>query len=271
MMLIDTHCHLDAPQFDKDRDETAISARDQGVQAIVVPGVERSHFELVGQLAEQYPHCAYGLGIHPLFVGRANPEDLEFLDELIEGKLKSPKPPVAVGEIGLDFYIEGYDRERQEFYFSEQLKLARKYDLPVILHVRKSSDLVLKHLRRIEVKGGIAHAFNGSRQQADRFIEMGFKLGFGGAMTYDRALRIRELARTLPMESIVLETDAPDIPPEWLGHQGRNTPGQLPRIAEVLAELRGVKSAEVAEITVENALVALPNLAQLCTSLHVQH
>ena len=118
MMLIDTHCHLDAPQFDQDRDETAISARDQGVQAIVVPGVERSNFELVGQLAEQYPHCAYGLGIHPLFVGRANPEDLEFLDELIEGKLKSPKPPVAVGEIGLDFYIEGYDRERQEFYFS---------------------------------------------------------------------------------------------------------------------------------------------------------
>lgn len=271
MMLIDTHCHLDAPQFDQDRDETAISARDQGVQAIVVPGVERSNFELVCQLAEQYPHCAYGLGIHPLFVGRANPEDLELLDELFEEKLKSPKPPVAVGEIGLDFYIEGYDREKQEFYFSEQLKLARKHDLPVILHVRKSSDLVLKHLRRIEIKGGIAHAFNGSRQQADMFIEMGFKLGFGGAMTYDRALRIRELARTLPVDSIVLETDAPDIPPEWLGHKGRNTPDQLPRIAEVLAELRGMKSMEVAEITVENALAALPNLAQLCTSLHVQH
>src|SRR5690606_6398279 len=219
--------------------------------------------------AEQYPHCAYGLGIHPLFVGRAHPEDLELLSELVETKLESLKPPVAIGEIGLDFYLEGYDREKQEFYFSEQLKLARRHDLPVILHVRKSSDLVLKHLRRIEVKGGIAHAFNGSRQQEDMFIGMGFKLGFGGARTYDRALRIRELARTLPVESIVLETDAPDIPPEWLGHKGRNTPDQLPRIAEVLAELRGIKSTEVAEITVENALAALPNLAQLCTSLHV--
>lgn len=270
MMLIDTHCHLDAPEFDQDRDQAALSALNNGVQVIVVPGVERSNFDLVCRLAEQYPHCAYGLGIHPLFVGRANPEDLQFLEELIRQKLQSQKPPVAVGEIGLDYYFENYDKEKQEFFFSEQLKLARKYDLPVILHVRKSVDDVLKHLRRIEVPGGIAHAFNGSRQQADMFIKMGFKLGFGGAMTYDRALRIRELARTLPLGSIVLETDAPDIPPEWLGHKGRNTPDQLPRIAEVLAELQGIKSTEVAEITTENALAALPNLAQLCTPPHVQ-
>ncbi len=177
---------------------------------------------------------------------------------------------MAIGEIGLDFFIEGYDKAQQEYFFTEQLKLARKYDLPVILHVRKSSDDVLKHLRRIKVRGGIAHAFNGSRQQADRFIEMGFKLGFGGAMTYDRALRIRELARTLPLESIVLETDAPDIPPEWLGHKGRNTPGELPRIAEVLAELRQADSAEVAEITAKNAFTALPKLAQLYTPPQVQ-
>ena len=264
-MLIDTHCHLDAPQFDQDRDEAARSALQNGVGIIVVPGVERSNFAPVCQLAEQYAHCAYALGIHPLFVGRAEPEDLHLLEDLIRQKLETPKPPVAIGEIGLDFFIEGYDKTRQEYYFTEQLKLARKYDLPVILHVRKSSDDVLKHLRRIKVRGGIAHAFNGSRQQADRFIEMGFKLGFGGAMTYDRALRIRELARTLPLESIVLETDAPDIAPEWLGHKGRNSPGELPRIAEVLAELRQENSVEVAEITAENAFAALPNLAQLCT------
>lgn len=269
-MLIDTHCHLDAPEFDRDRDEAAHSALRNGVGIIVVPGVERSNFEPVCQLAEQYAHCVYALGIHPLFVGRAHPEDLQQLEELIRQKLDTPKPPVAIGEIGLDFFIEGYDKARQEYYFTEQLKLARKYDLPVILHVRKSSDEVLKHLRRIKVQGGIAHAFNGSRQQANMFIDLGFKLGFGGAMTYDRALRIRELAKTLPMEAIVLETDAPDIPPEWLGHKGRNTPDQLPRIAEVLAELRQEKSAEVAEITAENALVALPKLAQLYTRPQVQ-
>ncbi|HZV61209.1 MAG TPA: TatD family hydrolase [Methylophilaceae bacterium] len=264
-MLIDTHCHLDAPEFDRDRDEAANSALQQGVGIIVVPGVERSNFDLVCQLAERYAHCTYALGIHPLFVGRAHEDDLHELEALIAEKLDTSSPPVAVGEIGLDFFIEGYDKTRQEYYFSEQLKLARKYDLPVILHVRKSSDDVLKHLRRIQVRGGIAHAFNGSRQQADRFIELGFKLGFGGAMTYDRALRIRELARTLPLESIVLETDAPDIPPEWLGHKGRNTPDQLARIADVLSELRQENSAEVAEITAKNALTALPRLAQLYT------
>jgi TatD DNase family protein len=269
-MLIDTHCHLDAPEFDRDRDEAAHSALHKGVDIIVVPGVERSNFEQVCVLAEQHAHCAYALGIHPLFVGRAQPQDLQILEELIRRKLGTAKPPVAVGEIGLDFFIEGYDRTRQEYYFTEQLKLAREYDLPVILHVRKSSDEVLKHLRRIKVRGGIAHAFNGSRQQAEQFIELGFKLGFGGAMTYDRALRIRELARSLPLQSIVLETDAPDIPPEWLGHKGRNTPDQLPRIAQVLAELRNADSGEIAEITRANALAALPNLAQLCTPPQVQ-
>lgn len=269
-MLIDTHCHLDAPQFEHDRDAAVDSAVRQGVGMIVVPGVERSNFDLVRELAEQYQPCVYALGIHPLFVGHAQDADLAWLDALIEERLDSDNPPVAIGEIGLDFFIEGYDRARQEHFFSEQLKLARKYDLPVILHVRKSSDDVLKHLRRIKVKGGIAHAFNGSRQQADRFIEMGFKLGFGGAMTYERALHIRELARTLPLESIVLETDAPDIPPEWLGHKGRNTPDQLARIAEVLAELRQVSSVEVAEITAKNAYIALPKLAQLYTPPQVQ-
>ncbi|HEU4709298.1 MAG TPA: TatD family hydrolase [Methylophilaceae bacterium] len=264
-MLIDTHCHLDAPEFDKDRDAAVQAAVEQGVQIIVVPGVERSNFSLVCQLSEQYAQCVCGLGIHPLFVGRAEEEDLEYLEALVVEKLAGNKPPVAIGEIGLDFFIEGYDKVRQEHFFTEQLKLARKYDLPVILHVRKSVDTVLKHLRRIQVKGGIAHAFNGSRQQADIFIEMGFKLGFGGAMTYERALKIRELARTVPLESIVLETDAPDIPPEWLGHKGRNTPDQLARIAEVLAGLRNLERSEVAETTAKNAFAALPGLAQLCT------
>jgi TatD DNase family protein len=270
-MLIDTHCHLDAPEFDEDRDEVATAAQQQGVGVIVVPGVERSNFDIVCNLADRYPHCALALGIHPLFVNRAGPDDLDVLAEIVEKRLESDNPPIAIGEIGLDFFIEGYDRERQEFFYTEQLKLARRYNLPVILHVRRSVDHILKHLRRIEVCGGIAHAYNGSRQQADQLIALNFKLGFGGAMTYPRALRIRELAQELPLDAIVLETDAPDIPPEWLGHHGRNLPDQLPRIAGVMAGLRGVSCMEVIENTTQNAFAALPKLADLYTRPQVQH
>jgi TatD DNase family protein len=235
-----------------------------------VPGIERANFELVIGLAERYKHCALALGIHPSFVDRAEEGDLDVLAKLVE-----QTQPVAIGEIGLDFYAErgeaGYNREKQEHYFSEQLKLARDFDLPVILHVRKAIDQVLKHLRRIKVRGGIAHAFNGSRQQADIFIDMGFKLGYGGAMTYPGSLRIRELAATLPLEAIVLETDAPDIPPEWIGHQGRNTPDQLLDIAQTLASLRGIDVAQVAETTTKNVLQALPKIADLCTPPQVLH
>jgi TatD DNase family protein len=269
-VLIDTHCHLDAGEFDADRDAVAQAALENGVCVIVVPGVERANLDAVIRLTEKHKHCALALGIHPSYADKAQPDDLAFLAALVE-----KNNPVAIGEIGLDFFAErgepGYKRETQEHFLSEQLKLARDFDLPVILHVRKAVDDVLKHLRRIKVQGGIAHAFNGSRQQADMFIEMGFKLGFGGAMTYPRALRIRELAQTLPLEAIVLETDAPDIPPEWLGHHGRNTPGQLLNIAQTLADLRGLDIAQVAEITTKNALQALPKLADLYTPPQVLH
>jgi TatD DNase family protein len=264
-VFIDTHCHLDAGEFAADRDAVALAALQNGVSMIVVPAVERANFSAVCSLADQHAHCAVALGIHPLFVDGAQADDVQFLAALVEKRLCGEKPPVAIGEIGLDFFVEGYIRERQEYYFVEQLKLARQFDLPVILHVRRSVDDVLKHLRKIKVRGGIAHAFNGSRQQADMLIDLGFKLGFGGAMTYPRALKIRELAATLPLESMVLETDAPDIPPEWLGHDGRNSPDQLPGIAQVLADLRGIKRSEVAEITTKNALDILPKLSQLCT------
>ena len=266
MTFIDTHCHLDAAEFDADRDAVARSALDGGVSGIIVPAVERANFDAVCQLAGRYAHCVPALGIHPMYVDNAQPQDLALMADLIE-----ERQPVAVGEIGLDFFVQGFNRELQEYYFSEQLKLARRFDLPVILHVRRAIDDILKHLRRIGVKGGIAHAFNGSRQQADEFIRLGFKLGFGGAMTYSRALKIRQLAATLPLQAIVLETDAPDIAPEWIGSGGRNSPDQLVKIAQVLADLRGLKLAEVAEITTRNAVAAIPKIAQLCTSLHVTH
>ena len=252
--LVDTHCHLDAAEFDRDRDEVVHAARAAGVCTIVVPAVKRANFSAVAEVCRVYPGCGPAYGIHPLYVDRAVAEDIDVLRATIAGS-----PPVAIGEIGLDFFQQGYDAERQEYYFTEQLKIARDHQLPVILHVRRAVDAVLKQLRRITVSGGIAHAFNGSRQQAEAFIALGFKLGFGGAMTFDRALRIRELAKTLPLEAIVLETDAPDMPPSLIG-RGRNSPAELPRIAQVLAGLRGEEVGHIAAVTTRNAMVALPAL-----------
>jgi len=195
-------------------------------------------------------------GIHPMYVERASPVDLDVLREYL-----AQPDTVAVGEIGLDFFVEGNNQPQQEFYFAEQLKLAREFNLPVLLHIRRAQDTVLKHLRQFRVCGGIAHAFNGSQQQAESFIELNFKLGFGGAMTYTRATRLRKLAATLPLENIVLETDAPDIPPSFLQPGQPNKPEYLPRIAQTLAELRGISLQEVAQVTTANVMNVLPRLA----------
>lgn len=254
-MFIDTHCHLDAAEFAGTQDLLVQEALTAGVSAIVIPSVEVGNFIRVQNLCLKYPQCAPAFGIHPMYVDRATPADLEILRNTIQlGQ------PIAVGEIGLDFFIENFDQEKQEFYFSAQLKLAQEFNLPVILHARKAQDTILKHLRRTPVCGGIAHAFNGSPQQAAEFIKLGFKFGFGGAMTYTRATRLRELAATLPLESVVLETDAPDIPPEFLSRGKPNCPAYLPRIAATLAELRHMTLAEIATITTANALKALPGM-----------
>ena len=269
-MLIDSHCHLDAPEFDADRDEVAQAAKQAGVDMIVIPAVARENFQQVIDLSNQYTHCRFALGIHPMYVDNAHPSDLSLLKALVSQYIATNKL-VAIGEIGLDFFVTQQNRETQEYFFSEQLKIAQAFDLPVVLHVRKAVDDVLKHLRIHKVRGGIAHAFNGSAQQAQAFIDLGFKLGFGGAMTYTRALKIRELAKTLPLESIVLETDAPDIPPEWVGTKGRNAPAELLKIAQVLADLRGVKISQIIEKTGESVYTALPKIADLCTQLKVIH
>lgn len=250
--MIDSHCHLDAAEFDADRDAVYARALAAGVSGIVVPAVERANFGAVAALCRDYSACHPAYGIHPMYVARAEEGDLQALRETLQRE-----PAVAVGEIGLDNFIPDADVTKQTHYFIEQLKIARDFDLPVILHVRKSVDLILRELRRFKPRGGIAHAFNGSRQQADEFIKLGFKLGFGGAMTWGRALKIRELAATLPLDSLVLETDAPDIQPEWLGGHGRNEPAELPRIASVLAELRGLSPAELSERTIANTRAAL--------------
>ncbi len=253
-MLIDTHCHLDAAEFDADRDAVHATAVAAGVGRIVVPAVAVDGFQKTKTVVARYPGCVAAYGIHPLYVMPARDSDLTVLRDWLANE-----KPVAVGEIGLDGYVADSDPARQEFFFVEQLKLAREFDLPVLLHVRRAVDQILKHLRRIRVRGGIAHAFNGSRQQADEFIKLGFKLGFGGAMTFSGSTRIRTLASELPADAIVLETDAPDIPPAWLAG-GRNAPGELPRIAGVLAELRGVSVNAIASASNAAARTVLPGI-----------
>lgn len=269
----DTHCHLDAAEFDADRSAVVQRARAAGVAQIVLPSIAPFDFDTVHALAHEHG-LAYALGIHPLCVGPLDDTDLQTLRAALAARRGDPRL-VALGEIGLDHFVEGLDRARQESFYVRQLELAREFELPVLLHVRRSADTLLKHLRRMKSHAprGIAHAFNGSRQQAEAFIGLGFKLGFGGAMTFDTALQLRRLAASLPLEAIVLETDSPDIAPHWLytnaarraagEAMGRNEPGELPRIAGELAALRGITVEALAAATQANARAALPRLAAL--------
>jgi TatD DNase family protein len=270
---IDSHCHLDAPEFMPDAQEVRARAAMHNVAMCVIPAVGAFNFDTVHTLAHQTGD-SYALGIHPLFTPRAQETDLAVLEQHLQLHHDDPRL-VAMGEIGLDYFVPELDGPRQEFFYAEQLRLARRHGLPVILHVRRSADRLLKALRQIGPGGwsGIAHAFNGSAQQAQAFIDLGFKLGFGGAVTFERALQLRRLAAELPLSALVLETDAPDIPPHWLYRtaeqraqgrpQGRNEPGELPRIAAVVAGLRGMPLAALADAVFDNTLAALPRLAGL--------
>ena len=258
-MLIDSHCHLDAAPFDADRDDVVAAARAVGVRQLLIPAVDRASFARVGACCARYAGCHPAYGIHPVFAADAEDSDLQVLEDCLTGTVQPTPAAVAIGEIGLDWYFESTDFSRQERFFVEQLKIARKFDLPVLVHSRRAVDAVLKHLRRIRVRGGIAHAFNGSAQQAAEFIKLGFKLGFGGALTFPGSTRIRHLATTLPLEAIVLETDAPDIPPVWL-NGSRNTPASLKAINDMLSELRGMTSETLAEATTHNMATLLPQL-----------
>ena len=274
-MWIDTHCHLDASEFAADRAAVRASARAIGVDCCIWPAVQRADWPAVARLARAEGD-AYALGIHPLRVPEATPDDLRALDEAL-GAAQDDPHLVAVGEIGLDFFVPELQtsplREKQTECFMAQLRLARRHGLPVILHVRRSVDAVLKGLREVGVSGGIAHAFNGSLVQARQFLALGFALGFGGALTHERALQLRQRVKELPASALVLETDAPDMPPAWLyrtaaereagATQGRNAPDQLPAIAQVLADLRSQGLAQLQADTPLNACRVLPRLGAL--------
>ena len=270
-LWIDTHCHLDAPEFTADLPAVRARARQAGVGLCVWPAVRAADFERVQALATAHGD-AYALGIHPLFTPHATEQDLQALEQALNQAQGDPHL-VAVGEIGLDGFVPGLDMARQQHFYRAQLALAQRHGLPVLLHVRRSADALLSGLRQCPVVGGLAHAFNGSRQQADQFMAMGFKLGFGGALTFDRALQLRRLASDVPLNTLVLETDAPDIPPRWLYRtqaeraqgavMGRNEPAELVRIAQCLADVRGMPLADLAQASTANAMQALPKLGPL--------
>jgi TatD DNase family protein len=267
-MWIDTHCHLDAPEFDPDREAVVARAVAEGVGQIVLPAVQASNFDTVRHLAHRHGF-AYALGLHPLYVMQASPGDLARLAEALAAHRDDPRL-VAVGEIGLDFFVPGLDAATQQRFYVEQLKLAESAGLPKAGRHCGAHAATPAGLRRTGFRhGGIAHAFNGSEQQARAFIDLGFKLGFGGTLTFERSLQIRRLAATLPETALVLETDAPDIPPQWLyktagqraaGEASRNEPAELPRIAQHLAALRGWTLERTAGITTANAQAALQRL-----------
>ena len=271
-LLLDTHCHLDAPEFQSDLQEVVAHAKAVGVHGVLIPAVSVSDFQAVKELAHQVsselPATCYTLGIHPIFTPQSELSDLKTLREAIRDALDDPRF-VGIGEIGLDYFLPELDTHHQAQFFEGQLQLAQEFELPVILHVRRSQDAIVNALRKKKITGGIAHAFNGSFVQANHFLKLNFVLGFGGAMTHPRALQIRRLAKDLPDDAIVLETDAPDIPPVWLAQSNnrRNDSSHLPEIAAVLAELRGSLISQTQHRCAQNALRVIPRWAQLIHSL----
>ncbi len=267
MTLVDSHCHLDFKVFDNDRDTVVSDAVENGIKHIIVPSVSRSNWRSVSHIQTQYPITKVAYGLHPMFMQHHQASDIAALRVYLEATLKTTlenghyveehiERPVAVGECGLDFFIKNsasqQHKEVQIHFFTEQLKLADEFSLPVIIHARKSLDLVLKYIRKHPSLRGVIHSFSGSRQQAEICIEHGFLLGFGGPITYTRASKLRKLVAELPLECLLLETDAPDQPDS--SHYGqRNEPAFINEMVKTVAELRSTSIAKVAKVTTQNA------------------
>lgn len=255
--MMDTHCHLDFPDFDPDRDAVLESCYQHGVQDIIVPAVSAATWQRTRELCQSHqktpnrPRLHLALGLHPMFIEQHQPQDLSELDQLV-----SQVQPVAIGEIGLDFYRSNthsvINPDKQLAFFDKQLMIAKHHDLPVIIHNRKAHDPCLSLLAETGLRGGIIHAFNGSIQQAKHYIDLGFLLGFGGMLTFTRSSKLRDLVRQLPLQSIVLETDAPDM--TVAAHRGeRNSPAYLHYVRDAVAEIKHVSADEVARVTTSNA------------------
>jgi len=245
--LVDTHCHLDDGEFDRDRDAVIARAREAGVRRQVVPAIDAASWPKLREVCARDDglHAAYGL--HPLLLDRHEDAHLDELRGWIERER-----PVAVGECGLDYFIEGLDPERQQHFFDGQLKIAREFDLPLIVHARRAVDAVIDSIRRVGGLRGVVHSFSGSEEQARQLWKQGFLLGLGGPVTYERANRLRRLASGMPLEFLLLETDAPDQPDAGIRGQ-RNEPARITHVLQTIAELRGIGTEELARATTANA------------------
>ena len=250
--IIDTHCHIDFNDFDHDRDLIIQQAYDLGVLDIIVPAVAQSSWQKTIETCHQYSQCHLALGLHPVFIEQHQPHHLSELDQMVE-----LHQPIAIGEIGLDYYLTKLDKEKQRLFFSKQLLIANKHQLPVIIHNRKAHDECIELLKEIGIKRGVIHAFNGSIQQAEKYSELGFLLGFGGMLTFERSSKLRNLVSQLPLECIVLETDSPDMTVKQ--HQGsRNSPHYLHYVLQSIALIKQLSVNQVASITTNNARKLLP-------------
>ncbi len=251
MNLIDTHAHIDVSAFDADRGTVLEQCRQTGISRIIVPGIMADTWDKLREICASSPALYASFGLHPVYLEQHNLDDIDRLAEYVK-----QYRPIAVGEIGLDFYCQTLDQNRQQTLFEAQLAVATNAALPVLLHVRKSHDAVLACLRKTTITGGICHAFNGSLQQAHQYIDLGFKLGFGGMLSFERSHKLHRLAQQLPLEAIVLETDAPDM--AGAGHQGqRNSPEYLPEYLQALAKLRTEDIRKIAAQTTANAEAVL--------------
>jgi TatD DNase family protein len=251
MELFDTHCHIDVEDFDPDRTEVLQAARAAGVTDLLVPAVQRSTWPALIALCAQDSHLHLALGMHPVYLDRHRATDTESLAEQV-----AAAQPVAIGEIGLDWHVPGLDRDRQLRLLKDQLEIAQAAQLPVVLHVRKAHDIMLQTLKRYRLNGGFCHAFSGSQQQASHYLDLGFCLGFGGMLTFERSHRLRRLATALPLDGMVLETDAPDMTVASHRYE-RNSPAYLPEVLRSLAQLRNQSSEDIAAATTANARAAL--------------
>ena len=246
--LYDSHCHLDAAEFDADRPAVLARARDAGVARQLVPAVDRASWDAIRTLCAAEPGLRPAYGLHPMFLDRHQPYHLDELRDWLESER-----PAAVGECGLDFFVDGLDPDKQRLYFRRQLELARDFDLPVVLHARRAVEEVIATLREVGGQRGVVHSWSGSEEQARQLFELGFCLGIGGPVTYDRAKRLRRTVASMPLDCLLLETDAPDQPDaDWRGQ--RNEPARLRQVLEVVAQLRGQPAAAIAEATSANAL-----------------
>lgn len=248
--FIDTHCHFDFPPFTGDESASIQGAADVGVQSIIVPATQAANFSRVLALAENYPPLFAALGLHPIVIEQHSDDCLEQLQQALD---KRPQKLVAVGEIGLDLYRDDPQFDKQERLLEAQLKLAKRYELPVILHSRRTHDKLAMHLKRHALpRTGVVHGFSGSVQQAERFVQLGYKIGVGGTITYPRASKTRNTIAQLPLEALLLETDAPDMPLN--GFQGQpNRPEQVVKVWQALCELRAEAPEEIAATLAANS------------------